>query len=195
MASGQHRRRGRGTELDLPGGGGRPGLWKGPAKVSTVETPELLRNAGLRRLFDYWTQLRGPRFAPARAELRPSEIPRALPHILLLDRLAGGDFRIRLMGTHIVNGLGADLTGRALSALPGADHNLLAQLACGVADSAAPVIYGRTETVIAGQPVSVIEALGLPLSEQGRSVDMVLTGLSLALRTNVGPLAIGALRR
>ena len=39
----------------------------------------------LAELYAYWTAKRGARFAPSRAEIDPVEIPRLLPHLMLVD--------------------------------------------------------------------------------------------------------------
>lgn len=49
---------------------------------------------------------------PLRSEFRPSEMKRELPYIYMVDRVDdGADYQIRLMGTALVELLGADFTG------------------------------------------------------------------------------------
>ena len=44
-----------------------------------------LHSETLKTLYFYWKQLRGDRFAPARADVDPSDIIAVLPHIGLLE--------------------------------------------------------------------------------------------------------------
>jgi len=170
---------------------------KGQACVIAVTPSDGLKSKPLRELLAYWDRLRVGRLAPTRAELRPGDIPRALPHILLLDALDdAADFRIRLMGTHVVNGLGADLTGRNLSGLAETgDENPLMSLSRQAYENRAPAFLGYRRLSPAGRLVVLTEGVALPLSENERDVDRLVCGLSLVPRSNIGPLAAGAIER
>jgi len=176
------------------GGDARP---EGQARVTAVNTSDGLRTEPLRKLLCYWERLGAGRMAPTRADLRPQDIPRILPHLLLLDVLAdGSDFFVRLMGTHVVNGLGADMTGRYLSEFTGdSDENPLLILARQTVQTRVPNILGYRRLRPAGRLVILSEALALPFSDDGRDIDRLLAGLSLIPRSNTGPLATGAIER
>lgn len=76
--------------------------------MEIIAQPEV---APIRDLVAYSDKKRGDRFAPRRSDIDPTEIPRHLPHIHMMDVLDGGaDFRYRLIGTAIVQGLGRDNT-------------------------------------------------------------------------------------
>src|SRR6185437_105432 len=67
-------------------------------------------------LLGYWDHKRSGRIGPRRAEIDPAEIRPHLPHLVMTDVIDGGnDFRFRLIGTRIVEGLGHDNTGRRFS--------------------------------------------------------------------------------
>lgn len=176
------------------GGDIRP---EGQARVTAVDTLDGLRTKPLRELLSYWERLCAGRMAPSRADIRPADIPRILPHLLLLDVLESGmDFHIRLMGTHVVNGLGADLTGRYLSEVAGGgDENPMLTLARQAVETRVPNILGYRRLRPSGRLVILSEAIALPLSENGRDIDRILAGLSLIPRSNTGPLATGAIER
>ena len=54
------------------------------------------------QLFDYWKELCGGRSMPCRSEIRPTQIPRILPGISLIDIAEDlGRSRIRLAGTRL----------------------------------------------------------------------------------------------
>ena len=67
----------------------------------------------LRQLHRYWDGKRAGRAMPARSDIDPTEIPALLPHIALIG-VEKGPPRLyyRLIGTHIVEALGRDNTGK-----------------------------------------------------------------------------------
>ena len=76
----------------------------------------------LEQLQAYWDRLRAGRDMPARSDFDPIDIPRLLPHIVMIDVHydAGGglaDFSYRLWGEHIIEHNRRSLVGRRLSDL------------------------------------------------------------------------------
>ncbi len=69
--------------------------------------------------FNYWNQKRAGRPVPPRADFDPViEIPKLLPHIILLDvKLEPMDFRFRLVGSHVRQNLSRDYVGLWFSTL------------------------------------------------------------------------------
>ncbi len=70
-------------------------------------------------LLNHWHALRragaDKEQPPSFAAFLPAEIPKILPHIFLLERLAcGGDWRVRLAGTYITTILDKDITALRL---------------------------------------------------------------------------------
>jgi hypothetical protein len=64
----------------------------------------------------YWEQKRTGRIAPRRVDIDLSEMTSHIPHIFILDVIdAGADFRFRLIGPRIVEGMGRDSTGHKFS--------------------------------------------------------------------------------
>ena len=62
----------------------------------------------------YWQRKCAGRAMPARADIDPVEIPKLLPHVMLVDVLGPGRYRYRLIGTenaaeHGINATGLDL--------------------------------------------------------------------------------------
>jgi len=66
------------------------------------------------QLLDYWQGLRKGALMPTRADFRPQEIRRLLPHIVLLERRGPESLIIRLAGTRIYDLFGRDVTGMNL---------------------------------------------------------------------------------
>src|ERR1044072_4742557 len=61
-----------------------------------------ITHPGLAQAYAYWDSKRRGRRMPARADLDPTEMPRLLPHLALLDiERSPLRFRYRLVGSHI----------------------------------------------------------------------------------------------
>ncbi|WP_162915088.1 PAS domain-containing protein [Desertibaculum subflavum] len=147
----------------------------GDAPTEISPPPGLSAEAG--PLFDLWNAKRAGRAMPARRDLGPVELRPWLAQIMLLEVIEGGrDFRIRLLGTDAVQGVGVDVTGRMLSEIPAAPDLLVRFLAeyRAVVASARP---GRAlhdyVSPTSGRRI-VFERLALPLSDDGTTVNMIL---------------------
>lgn len=71
----------------------------------------LISDERLRNGYHYWRRKGADRLLPHRRDIDPVEIPHLLPHIRLVDVVAPGRFRYRLVGTearlhHTVNPVG-----------------------------------------------------------------------------------------
>ncbi len=131
----------------------------------------------LRRLLAYWHAKKGDRPAPTRADIDPTEIKPLLPHVGLVDvERAPLRFRFRLTGTEIVKGYGEELTGRYLDEV---DLNLHQHEIIGdyvrAAESGEPscafLDYNRKD----GRHLRY-ERMVLPLSSDGKTIDMLIGG-------------------
>ena len=133
----------------------------------------------LRELHALWQKLRGDRRMPARRDFDPTEVPKLLPDIFLVDVLAGSPperrYRVRLQGTAQVGYFGADWTGSFL-------HQMIDQASadrfCAVGDY---VVSSREPWMSSGdlywlpeKPFYRFETILLPLSDDGTSVNMIL---------------------
>ncbi|MDA0262380.1 MAG: PAS domain-containing protein [Proteobacteria bacterium] len=67
--------------------------------------------------YTYWRSKAKDGQLPARSDINPVDIPRLMPHVVILDvrREPVLDFRYRLIGTYVVEHLCADRTGSWLS--------------------------------------------------------------------------------
>ncbi len=137
-----------------------------------------IADARLRALFGYWREKRGPGARPARADLDPLEIPTLLPIVGLIDVLDGGArFRYRLMGTEIVDMDGHDPTGRFLDeVLPDSGYaDYLIGLLREVTRERRP-LYGESDFRGQDRIQRRVRRLFMPLSGDGRAVDMIFGG-------------------
>jgi len=130
---------------------------------------------GLRLLYAHWQTVRGARPAPARHEIDPAAIATVLPSIAIFDvEEAPRRYRIRLMGSRNVTWYGADPTGCCLDELD--IGNGRAELCATLGQVVALVVPGHMTgeyTRQEGQSLRY-ERLFMPLSNDGRRVDMLL---------------------
>lgn len=138
----------------------------------TIERPELCR------LLEYWqAKRRTLGRLPARADIDPLEMRFALGHLILADVEPGDPirFRHRLIGTRIVEHAGYDATGLYVDDIP--DQELARRLTESyrtVIATREPV-QDRVNGMVGGRPLN-LEILRLPLSQDGTTIGMVLTG-------------------
>lgn len=67
----------------------------------------------------YWDSIRGQRPAPRREDFDPTDIPRLLANVVLLDVVDGGsDFRFRVIGEAVRCASFGNHTGKLLGSLP-----------------------------------------------------------------------------
>src|SRR5579872_5062410 len=66
----------------------------------------------IQQAYDYWRRIAAGRAMPARKDLDPVDIPRLLPHVMLVEVEGPGRFRYRLIGTAIAQEQGVNATGR-----------------------------------------------------------------------------------
>ncbi len=81
-----------------------------------MEFNDRIRSTAIRHLSDYWTALLAERPVPTREDIDPRALPETVaPHLGLFD--VENDprrYRIRLMGSSVVEWYGCDVTGRYL---------------------------------------------------------------------------------
>lgn len=147
----------------------------------------------IRRTWDYWTEKRGARPMPSRRDIDPAEIPDLLPYLVLTEVLAEPPFlRYRLVGTKQVAIRGHDPTGQPVrghyighhidNRLGNVEDEVLLnyrivierqQFVYSYRKVAGPDVAGDSSFGI--KPVTGNGTLLLPLSSDGRHVDMVFS--------------------
>jgi hypothetical protein len=131
-------------------------------------------DANLKRLHRYWTERRGVRPFPSRAEIDPVEFGFALGRVSLIDVARRPQrFRYRLVSTQMTKHLGYEMTGRFLDELPETDVRAYAERFYAETVLRALPLYQREETVLDGRRWSH-QALSLPLSSDGSAIDMLM---------------------
>lgn len=132
-------------------------------------------------LLDYWLERRGERPMPARVDLDPIDIPKLLPHIMLMDVLPGtGRMRFRLVGTRVVVMFGADNTGRYLDEVDFGEQRPAILESYDLALAHASPHHRRMGFINKDGVKFDMERLILPLSSDGgRHVDMLISLLDI----------------
>jgi hypothetical protein len=82
-----------------------------------------ITDARLEQGYQYWRLKSAGKPLPRRADLDPTEIPKLLPDVMLVDVLPAGRYRYRLIGTENARAHGINATGRYLDeVVPGAEY-------------------------------------------------------------------------
>ena len=126
---------------------------------------------------DYWlSHVDGDRL-PRRADLDPLiEIPTLVPDVFLVDVLPDSpDFRVRLMGTRVVERLGLETTGKMISEWTrGAYREAILALLRATINHRRPV-YSVTNFIHPERAQAVVERLMVPLVNDDGKVVIVAT--------------------
>jgi hypothetical protein len=141
----------------------------------------LPKSADLRRLLAYWQARCGPRAFPRRADIDPIDFCFMLDRITLTEVHEPIDqeprrYRLRVVGSYWHRLLGHELTGRWLHDFPHANQRKLTE------DFYAALIEGRQprfaqRDIIVDDQLLHYEIMLLPLSEDGRRISMIMTGI------------------
>jgi len=139
--------------------------------------PTSLPDRKLRRLYDYWKSRHRDGACPSRRDIDPVDIPDLLPNIFLLDVIGDAqDFVFRLAGTLVEDAFSMPLRGKSIAEIqraagtpiPVAHH-------VEVARGGGPR-YREGEMLVAGRDHWKTHRLLLPLSSDGRRVDVLVGG-------------------
>jgi hypothetical protein len=133
-------------------------------------------SAELNAIYSYWLAKRGQRRMPSRKDIDPTEIPKLLPNLMLVDVSHNPmKFRYRLVGTSVVDATGENHAGKDFDTVDFIKTNpmVMRQYAT-TATSGEPLHslepFYRRDT---GEPYEV-DRLLLPLSSDGITVNMIL---------------------
>ncbi|HXS39316.1 MAG TPA: PAS domain-containing protein [Stellaceae bacterium] len=129
--------------------------------------------------YQYWQGKRGGRSMPRRSDIEPSEIVPLLPNLLIVEVLGGGKRqRYRLVGTAIVEAFGVEFTGKYLDQVFSGEqlrsheenYRIIAREKCTL------LLSRRYHSPSGGE--LVCHRLVMPLSEDDRTVNQLLTAMS-----------------
>lgn len=130
----------------------------------------------LLQIYDYWNSLRAGRRMPARKDIDPTQLPRHLPDLMLIDVLSKPiRFRYRLIGSRIVEASAENRTGQFFDeAAFFKDNPNVIKDYTSVADSAAPHLSLEPFLNHSNSMTYKARRLLLPLSSDDETVDMLL---------------------
>lgn len=145
--------------------------------MQELNSPE---TTAARTLFGYWQQVRGIRQMPARSDIDPNELQGVLRNLQLFEVIGGGErFFGRLSGEAAREALGFDPTGQFLDETPvGLERERATEALQKVVSTCAPTFAVRDVGLASGQRARCEDVL-LPLSQDGKLVNMVLWGIFL----------------
>jgi hypothetical protein len=133
----------------------------------------LARDKVLAALLTYWRSKLAGRAMPQRADIEPTEIPQLLPHLQLVDRVAGR-YRYRLAGTAIIAAYGNELTGKFVDEIIPAGRRAVAEGHYNTVYETKRPLFVRNKYTTTRDIDIVASRVILPLSEDGASVSMVV---------------------
>ncbi len=137
-------------------------------------------------LLSYWRMTAGRRRMPSHKDIDPVNIlPSLLPHILLIDVEHHPErrFRWRLIGTHITTALNRDRTGRYWDEIYDEEaYNSMRLRVEWVIENRVP-LRSKGHTVTPAREIDVNEAVFMPLSDDGETVNKVMMGSVYTFRT------------
>lgn len=150
--------------------------------------------AGGAHVFRLWCERRGDRDMPSRADFSPHDMVPYLPFVVLVDVLHDPlRFRNRLVGTALAELLPNDPTGIFMDELPNGEVTA-ARLALTV-NERHPTFSTDLPLDWANRDYRSFDAIGMPLSSDGQTVDMIMTVMSLRPATQAAPRGKGPVRR
>lgn len=129
----------------------------------------------VRAIYYYWDSKRGDRLMPSRADLDPTEIPRHLSSLCLVDVVADERCYVyRLIGTNEASMRGRDPTGRPVGeAYFGTSKNSVFLNYDTVVKTRAPRL-DRDPSITQDNRFICHESIFLPFSQDGENVTMIL---------------------
>ncbi|HWI27359.1 MAG TPA: PAS domain-containing protein [Stellaceae bacterium] len=150
--------------------------------------PDGIETPCLRQLYTYWESRCGGREFPARRDLDPLDFRTALGHVVLLDVLYEPlRFRFRLHGSDLSLRAGYDMTGKMVDDLPNlANRASLLERCRSVVEARRPLRVVDERPL--GRRLFGFEAVWLPLSADGRTIDMLMGGVVYRDSRAAGPL-------
>jgi hypothetical protein len=127
-----------------------------------------------RALYALWSARRRAGHLPGRAEFDPSEMREILPHITIFDVVERNPlrFRIRLVGTAIVDAMDVDTTGRYLDELDNIGH--VHRRAEQLVETGVPYFLSNLPLTWTHQSFKRYSVLGVPLAADGQTIDKLM---------------------
>lgn len=158
-----------------------------PSVAHTNEILAVAQAAPLRAVLRYWLVIHPRDRLPGREQFDPSEVPTALGGMVLTEvERDPYRFRIRLMGTAVVQAFGKDFTGKYLDeVLPGVRDTVIHADRVQVAETGLPSYLHGTASMPFKLDFAPLERVYLPFATDGERVDMILSMMIYVARSAV----------
>jgi hypothetical protein len=161
--------------------------------------PSEASEAEFRELLTYWQSKLAPGRLPGRQHIDPTELqPRHLSQLLLLDVVEAAPaklrYRFRVAGTGFSAIAGRDVTGLYYDEIGAPEHAVPVIRALDLVVERKAPVYLSGRLSIPSQDYIWVKRLGLPLAQDGHTVDMILA-IWLAERPKIADLVRGDLAR
>lgn len=140
--------------------------------------PQIDEHPRFRRLADYLANKAPSGKLPGRQHIEPTEIADLIPWIMLMDVITEADgeprYRIRLVGTEVVNIQGSDRTGRYVEEV--LDSAEAAAIMQGYREIVRSHVPGYRAGVVAtvGRDHVLYRRIAFPLARDGEHADMLI---------------------
>ena len=132
------------------------------------------QDARVARLFAYWSERRGERRFPARADLDPAAFAFILGNLVLMEvHREPLRFRYRLHGVNLVQRDGYDMTGRWLHDHPEPQYRGQIERVYSQVANTGELVHGIRDIEVDGR-IRRYESLVLPLGRDGTTVDIIM---------------------
>ena len=150
-------------------------------KHAVLKGPDAIVGDKSQALHALWKELTGDRLAPRREEVTLSLVRNLAPWLWTVDVIdKGADFRFRLAGDNIIQFLDGLHAGMLLSELPESPfYERLRHTLTHCAEYKRPVAVGPVHSTLEGKEHWEMEALVLPLSEDGETINCLMGVLEL----------------
>lgn len=131
---------------------------------------------GLAKLLQHWQSICGDRPMPRREDFDPVQIPRLLADICLVEVIDGGkDYFYRVAGSHFEEMSGYKLQSMLFSEIPHTAASDSMRATCNACLKAERPVVIKSQLQEPDRDYLSITALILPLSEDGKAINMMLT--------------------
>lgn len=139
-------------------------------------TVDDLPNDILRAIYQYWLDVKGARLMPSYEDVSSADIPQLWSHINFIEVDRKNDrYRCRYVGSETVKAMEIDFTGRYLDELPYVELVLKDRYDRLVQEKRPYFKFDKLKW--SNKSFLNYYALGLPLSDDGQNVNMVMLGL------------------
>ena len=154
----------------------------GVSGVSVEFDPPRSSKPALAFLKDYWDKKRGASAMPSRADINPADMKKHIRAIVLVEALPDyNDFRYRMIGSDVTEHMLGDATGKTVREAfvrysQAAADGAIAGYAHVARKNVVMRLHGSAAWLL--QPHLDFDSLHLPLSDDGVTVNMILSAVT-----------------